>query len=98
MDVTTGNTSMQYLYTPGEWYIDGGLNSVIKDNKIIYYRHESNSSNEFDIYDIAANSWSIGVLPFIIKEASIISVNNTIYIAGGIVNGVYSDKVWKLTF
>lgn len=56
------------------------------------------NNNEFDIYDIASNSWSIGVLPFNIQRASIISVNNVIYIAGGLINGVESNKVWTLEF
>jgi len=33
-----------------------------------------------------------------IKHASIISLDNTIYLAGGFVNGVLSNKVWKLEF
>ncbi|MGE5106935.1 MAG: hypothetical protein ACM3H8_05295 [Sphingobacteriales bacterium] len=31
-----------------------------------------------------------------IYGASIISVNNTIYVAGGYVNGILSNQVWKL--
>ena len=55
-------------------------------------------TNKFDIYDIATNSWSIGVLPLNINRASIISENNTIYVAGGIVNGIVSNQVFKLEF
>ncbi|MGZ8559669.1 MAG: hypothetical protein ACXWWC_15105 [Chitinophagaceae bacterium] len=33
-----------------------------------------------------------------IAAASIISVDNTIYIAGGYLNGVLSNQVWKLEF
>ena len=58
----------------------------------------SSRSNQFDIYDAKTNTWSIGVLPFSIEGASIISVNNTIYVAGGMVDNVFSDKVWKLEF
>lgn len=46
----------------------------------------------------AALTWSIGVLPQNIEGASIISVNNTIYVASGYVNGVLSNPVWKLEF
>jgi N-acetylneuraminic acid mutarotase len=54
--------------------------------------------NKFDIYDITTNTWSIGVLPANIYGSSVISVNNTIYIAGGYVNDVLSNQVWKLEF
>ncbi len=57
-----------------------------------------NARNKFDIYYIATNSWSVGVLPVTIYGASIISVNNTICVAGGKVNGVLSKQVWKLEF
>jgi hypothetical protein len=32
------------------------------------------------------------------QGAAIISVNNTIYVAGGKVNGAFSDQVWILEF
>ena len=54
--------------------------------------------NKFDIYDITTNQWSIGVLSVDIYASSIISVNNTIYVAGGNVNGSLSGQVWKLDF
>jgi hypothetical protein len=54
--------------------------------------------DKFDIYDIFTDSWSIGVLPVNIYGSSIISLNNTIYVAGGYVNGVLSNQVWKLDF
>ena len=102
-DVNTGNSTTQYLYRSTEW-----SNAVMKDNKIVffgthYYDNNPNShvADKVDIYDIASNTWSIGILPFSIEEPSIISVNNTIYVAGGFVNGVYNvynDKVWKLEF
>jgi len=106
-DVTTGNSSIQYLSKPGFPV------AVIKDNKIIFCRNfpSINSSapaeaNKFDIYDINTGSWSIGVLnqpiPFL---ASIISVNNTIYVAGGAFNVAdngdlfnFTNQVWKLEF
>ena len=54
--------------------------------------------DKFDVYDVATDKWSIGVLPVGVLRASIISVNNTIYLAGGVVNGILSDKVWKMEF
>ena len=56
------------------------------------------NKNKFDIYETTTNTWSIGVLNQNIEGASIISVNNTIYVAGGVVNGVMSNQVWKLEF
>ena len=75
------------------------LYAVVKDNKILFLRSgDLADSDKFDVYDIASNTWSIGVLPYKIGGASIISVNDTIYVAGISINGVLSDKVWKLEF
>jgi hypothetical protein len=95
-NTNTGSILTQTLYKPGYFGNNGGQNAVLKDNKIIYYSSYGRDSNKFDIYDILSNQWSIGGLPAKIGGASIISVNNTIYLAGGYVNGVLSDKVWKL--
>jgi hypothetical protein len=54
--------------------------------------------NKIDIYDIASNTWQIGVLPVDIYQANMIAVNNVIYIAGGVINGVLSDKLYKLEY
>ena len=74
---------------------------VQKNNKIIFFTSSNpleGSGNKFDIYDVSTGTWSIGVMPLDIRGASIISVNNTIYVAGGAVNGVLSNQVWKLEF
>jgi hypothetical protein len=98
LNINTGARSLMNLSGAASWSIDEGQNAVVKDNKIIFYSTDQGDTKKFDIYDIATNTWSIGVLPVSIKGASIISVNNTIYLAGGFVNGVLSDKVWKLEF
>ena len=74
--------------------------AVVKDNKILFLRNDAAlaDSDKFDVYDIISNTWSIGVLPYKIGGASIISVNNTTYVAGVSINGVLSNKVWKLEF
>jgi hypothetical protein len=41
-------------------------------------------TDRFDIYDSAINKWSIGVLPISIYDASVIFVNNTNYVARGL--------------
>lgn len=74
---------------------------AVKDNKIVFFTGANvwgELNNRFDIYDVLTNTWSIGLLPAGIYGASIISVNNTIYVAGGIVDGVASNRVWKLEF
>jgi hypothetical protein len=100
IDVNTGTSVIEYLSRPAKWYIDFGQNIVLKDNKIIFLRFDGGSdADKFDIYDINTKTWSIGVLPqAIARDASVISVNNTVYIAGGFVNGVLSNQVWKLEF
>ena len=99
-DLNSETSSIQYLFKPGS-FADGATNAVIKNNKILFFRYEHLNvlNDRFDIYDISTNSWSIGLLPVSINGgASIISVNNTIYIAGGYINGVLSNQVWKLEF
>ena len=76
----------------------GYYTSGVKNNKIVFFSGRGIEKNKFDIYDISANTWSIGVLNQNIEGAVIISVNNTIYIAGGYVNDVLSSQVWKLEF
>jgi N-acetylneuraminic acid mutarotase len=96
-DLNTGTSSSAYLYKTGDFTVD---KAVIKDGKIIF-RPRYYQEDKFDIYDIGTNNWHIGVLPLDISfpSESIISVNNTIYIAGAIVNGiVLSNQIWKLEF
>jgi hypothetical protein len=100
-DVNSGSSSVDYLFKQGAWFNDLGQNAVLKDNQIIFFRHYTDDASRFDIYDIASHTWSIGVLPANIEAASIISVNNTIYLAGGWRNANYADlssQVWKLEF
>jgi len=101
-DLNTGGITQQSLSAPRVFWKNGGQNAVVKDNKIIFYRsslwENANYTDNFDIYDIGSNTWSIGVLPFRIEATSIISVNNVVYLAGGFVNGVLSNKVYKLEF
>jgi PKD domain/Kelch motif/Galactose oxidase, central domain len=103
-NLNAGNSVMTNLFNSSGWAIADGQNAVIKNNKIIFFRHYA-IANKFDIYDIATNTWSIGVLPqnFKYEYTSIIAVNNTIYIAGGMewVDGqgyVRTNQVWKLEF
>jgi N-acetylneuraminic acid mutarotase len=99
-NVNTLNSSISYLFkSGGAWIIDNGQDIVLKDGKLVFFRHSDAIVDKFDIYDISTKTWSIGVLaepaP---KWATIISVNNTIYVVGGAINGVLSNQVWKLEF
>jgi hypothetical protein len=74
-----------------------------KNNQIIFMNidHPESSQvnqNEFDIYDISSGLWSIGRLNVNLKAAAIIEHNNIIYVAGGKVNGAWTNQVWKLEF
>ena len=91
-NTTTGTSILESLSRPDVEY------SLIKDGKIIFIR---SGSAKIDIYDIVSNIWSIGVLPQPIPiQASIIAVNNKIYVAGGIpVNSnLISIAVYRLEF
>jgi hypothetical protein len=95
LNTNTGARTLMNLSSP-----IAGLHAVVKDNKILFLRNDAAlaDSDKFDVYDIISNTWSIGVLPYKIGGASIISVNNTTYVAGVSINGVLSNKVWKLEF
>lgn len=92
-DVNTPSSLFACLFQP-----NASLQAVLKDNKIVFFTGEGAIQNKFDIYDITTNAWSIGALNHNIFSAAIISVNNTIYVAGGYINGVLSNQVWKLNF
>ncbi|HJS55520.1 MAG TPA: hypothetical protein VJ765_13290, partial [Chitinophagaceae bacterium] len=84
------------LFAPKVWW-GNDQKAVLKNDQLILFIGVSNS-NKFDIYDLVNNSWSIGVLNQNIDGASIIAINNTIYVAGGYMNGSLSNVVWKLEF
>ena len=95
-DVNTQSSSFSCLFESKEWW-DNDQKAVVRNNQIVFFTGYG-LSNKFDIYDIVNNSWSIGELNQNIVGAAVISVNNTIYVAGGYVNGVSSNIVWKLEF
>lgn len=77
---------------------------VVKDDNIIFFPGTMGngqvSGNVFDIYNTHTNQWSIVQLNRAIYDATVISINNTIYIAGGRDQpwGPYFKQVWKLEF
>ena len=97
-DVNTQISSFANLSNPK--YFNGAFE---KENKIVFISLYGGWQywQDFDIYDTGSDSWSIGLLPQAISSyASIISVNNVIYVAGGINPGNtgYSNQVLKLEF
>ena len=92
LDLNTGVTSSVCIHPRF------GFSAVKKNEQIVFFTGYDGSGVEFEIYDTVTGIWSTGKLNQKIQGAAIISVNNTIYVAGGIVDGVYSNQVWKLEF
>ncbi len=91
-DISTGVSSFS-CFIP-----KASFRAVVKDDNIIFFAGSTNNNryslNHFDIYNIVNNQWSTGELNTI-NDATIISVNNMIYVAGGNSSG---KQVWKLEF
>ena len=97
LDVVTNSNTISNLHYDNWWRFNGGQRAVLKENNIIFCIAPWNS-DKFDIYNINTNQWFIGVLPSVCTDNSVIAVNNSVYIAGGRINGVLSNRVWKLEF
>ena len=97
-DLSTGTSSVMHLFQPS--YANSNaqpeMETLLKNGSIVFYT----GSNQFDIYDPVSEVWSIGVMNQGFDYAGVISVNNTIYIAGGGFPGYTpaSNQVWKLEF
>jgi len=91
-DVNTGISSFHSIYPRSEF------SAVVKGDYIVFFTGRYGEGNYFDEYNFSTNTWLSGQLPKKINDATIISVNNTIYVAGGYVDGVLSSQVWKLEF
>jgi hypothetical protein len=96
LNIVTGNRTSMNLFGPAKWLVTEGQNAIVRNNQLIFLRMLGGSdAAKFDIYDISSNTWSIGLLAQPIPEgAKLITVNNSIYIAGGTQN----KQVWKLEF
>ena len=83
-DVNAQTSSFSCLFRPNNWYSIPNA-PVEKNNTLIFFNgwvEGQGTQTKFDIYDVAANKWAIGVLNKHIYEAAIISVNHTIYVGG----------------
>jgi hypothetical protein len=92
-DMTTGERTIDCLFQPNL-----SFSAVQRNNTIVFFTGRGAQKDKFDIYDIATKTWSIGVLHQSMEAAGILSVNNTVYVAGGKENGSLSNKVYKLDF
>ena len=90
-DENAQTSSLFCLFQPNSWF-----DAVKKNNRVIFFTGRGEIRNKFDIYDFTNASWTIGVLNQVVFGAAIISFNNTVYVAGGYVNGALSRQVWKL--
>lgn len=97
-DISTGLTSFACLIPKV------GARAVIKGDDIIFFQGNMDngmvSGTEFDIYNIPSGRWATAHLDKEIYDATIISVDNTVYVAGGRDQawGTYFNNVWKLEF
>ena len=94
-DVNTGATSLECIIPRGT------LSAVLKDDKIVFFTGtgiDPRNGTHFEIYNLTTGTWYTAVLDKSITQAAVISVNNVIYVAGGFINGIGSDQVWKLEF
>jgi hypothetical protein len=98
-DLNTGRTTTNRLSKQAYFSRNFGQDAVVKDRKIIFYGSANSlEPDKLTIYDVATDTWFTGVLPVRLEAASIIAVNNTVYLAGGLLNDVLSRQVWKLEF
>lgn len=92
-DVNSGTTSSTCILARA------GFSAIQKNEHLVFFtRGIGGNGHQFEIYNTTSGEWSTGILDRTIEDAAIISVNNTIYVAGGRVNGVPSKEVWKLEF
>lgn len=92
LNLQTGDITTDCLYPKS------GFNAVRKEDNLIFFTGSNGNGYQFEIYDIRTDRWSIGKLSIPVLAAAIITVSNTVYVAGGKVNGAYSKQVWKLEF
>ncbi len=77
------------------------FDAVLKGNEIVFFTggyFDFGQLAIIDIYNTVTDTWSVGHLNIGVNATSIISVNNKIYVAGGMLSpgGNYSNQVWLL--
>jgi hypothetical protein len=89
----TNESSFACLFQP-----NAKFSAVQKNDNIVFFTGAGQQKNKFDIYNINSKTWSIGLMDKTMEGNTVISVNNSVYVAGGKVNGVLSNQVYKLQF
>ncbi len=95
LNTSTGKSSLECMHARRN------ITVVKKDDNIVFFtgdRNDSSNGFDFEIYNTSTKSWSTGRLNQKLFNAAVISVNNTIYVAGGTDGNTYFNQVWKLTF
>jgi len=99
-DPSTGNSTIECLFKGG----NQNCQAVQQDDKIVFFSFSRWLTQQvainFDIYDSSNNNWYYGEFPDDISfhPNKIISVNNIIYMAGGTINGIASNKLYIIEF
>ncbi len=88
-NAVNGTTSTSYLSEPC------AVVPLQKNSSLIFLHY---NKPLFDIYNIVSDTWSIGRMNELIYDPSVISVNNTIYVAGGGYPNPLSNRIYKLEF
>jgi hypothetical protein len=94
-DLASGISSFECVVPKSQFKV------VATKEYIIFFTGNVGTGNQFEIYNIATRKWSTGVLDKTINASPVVSVNNTIYVAGGRGSnpwGPYYKEVWKLDF
>jgi hypothetical protein len=85
-------------FTPVCSSVWGSDAEVVQNNNDILLFSVYNAANKFLKYDMTNGVVSDGKFNIDLIATSVISVNNTIYVAGGFVNGIQTNQVWKLSY
>lgn len=77
------------------------FDAVLKDNQIVFFTggySDFGQPSNIDIYNTATGTWAVGKLNIGVNATAVISVNNKIYVGGGMLSPgcIYSNQVWLL--
>lgn len=95
-NINTSESSMTSLS------VSGSTSAALANDKIVFLKRSyCEGTLKFDIYDIKTKAWSIGVLPQMVYDAEIVTVNNTLYLSGttsSCYQRNHTTNLWKLEY
>ncbi len=91
-DVITGNRTFHQLFQAR-----ANFQAVMKNDKILFFTGEPNSRT-VEVYNTNMQTWSGCELPQSMANSGIVSTGDKVYVAGGVVDGVLSSRVWLVDF